>query len=493
QSGGGAGMGRVIALLLIVLVVPVVAYTVAGGILGDYESEWQAALAKEYPYSSASARQALTLTKVCSDPKIRSEQICTDQYWVGQMRMASVLTAGLGLLLCGSIALAGRAGRNDREMLLKLFRPGLHFTMLGLIAIVVLQVALVVATLWFGESTATGYVHPWLIVGVGMTGAVGVLGLINGSLSVLRPSTTPLVAKTLSRAQASGLWALVEDVSHELTTDPPKTILVGLDGNFFVTEAGITCLDGQVAGRTLYLSLPLCWVLDVRELKAIIAHELAHFVGEDTQFSRSFYPIYRSAGESLAVLGANIEKNLRGFVLLPAALILSFFLDSFSVAEREISRDREMAADQVAVRTVDRATFAAALAKVQATSGVWSQVEETLRTQVEPGVPEVDIGGVYYSAAVAVLSDSSRSLGERAGQSMPHPTDSHPTLQARLSALGVELHDAASRILPPDVPAATLIPAWSDMMGALSHAWNVIVLQIKQAHLVGSPASKPSA
>ncbi|MGA2182249.1 MAG: M48 family metalloprotease [Bryobacteraceae bacterium] len=35
----------------------------------------------------------------------------------------------------------------------------------------------------------------------------------------------------------------------------------------------------------MYLSEPFCHILSVRELRAIIGHELGHFQGQDTVFS----------------------------------------------------------------------------------------------------------------------------------------------------------------------------------------------------------------
>lgn len=59
-------------------------------------------------------------------------------------------------------------------------------------------------------------------------------------------------------------------------------LVVGLTPTFFVTEADVHCIGGTVTGRTMYLSVPLCRILTVEELSAVIAHELGHFRGEDT-------------------------------------------------------------------------------------------------------------------------------------------------------------------------------------------------------------------
>ena len=99
-------------------------------------------------------------------------------------------------------------------------------------------------------------------------------------------------------------------------------MVVGLDPNFFVTEARVRCLNGTLSGRTLYCSLPLARILSRAEFDAVIGHELGHFRGQDTQFSQRFYPIYRGTADSLRALG-NIGVGGAGLLpLLPAVGVM---------------------------------------------------------------------------------------------------------------------------------------------------------------------------
>jgi Zn-dependent protease with chaperone function len=121
-----------------------------------------------------------------------------------------------------------------------------------------------------------------------------------------------------------------------------------LDPNFFVAEGEVICLSGRLNGRTLYCSLPLCRILSEEEFTSVIGHELGHFKGQDTKFSERFYPIYRGTASSLAALQAAGREGSGSVALLPAIAVLSYFLESLSVAESRLSRDRELAADQTA-------------------------------------------------------------------------------------------------------------------------------------------------
>ncbi len=149
---------------------------------------------------------------------------------------------------------------------------------------------------------------------------------------------------------------------------PPDAIVAGLEPNFYVTEANVICLDGKLKGRTMFVSLPLCRILSLGEMRAVLGHELAHYKGLDTRFSQRFYPIYRGATQGLVNIASGFsEKGGAGqLVLLPAFATLSYFLDSFSESEKAISRERELAADKEAANIDSARNLAIALAKLHA-------------------------------------------------------------------------------------------------------------------------------
>ena len=82
------------------------------------------------------------------------------------------------------------------------------------------------------------------------------------------------------------------------------------------------------------------------EFVAVIGHELGHFRGDDTKFSERFYPIYRGTAASIVSLHVAGGRGWGQVSLLPAIAVFGFFLEAFSSAERRLSRERELAADQ---------------------------------------------------------------------------------------------------------------------------------------------------
>lgn len=207
-------------------------------------------------------------------------------------------------------------------------------------------------------------------------------------------------------------------------------------------------------GRTLCLSAPLLRILKADELKAVLAHELAHFTGLDTQYSTRFYPVYRGTQSALRAI-YELEKSGSEFgkyMLLPQLLsvgILEGYLWIFANLERKISREREMRADIVAANLVGNEALGSALKKVYGYGNLWSQVaEKSLLNSLHEGKMYKNFCQSFLEYTYqqpelieAMVRDSSYTPS--------HPTDTHPQLGPRLSALGVSHEFKASNALAP--------------------------------------------
>ena len=131
----------------------------------------------------------------------------------------------------------------------------------------------------------------FLVIAVGLGAAVCVILLLRAVIVMLRKSPTIVAGRTVSEQRGPYLWKHIRDLASKIDALPPQNIIVGLDNSFFVIEAAVKCFNGLIKGRTLYLSLPLCRILSEVELRAIVGHELGHFKGDDTRYSRRFAPI----------------------------------------------------------------------------------------------------------------------------------------------------------------------------------------------------------
>ena len=95
--------------------------------------------------------------------------------------------------------------------------------------------------------------------------------------------TLTVEGEVITRAGSPALWARVDGLCRRLGTQPATHIVGGIDDNFFVTEHPVHLSGHVLTGRTLFVSLSLLKRLDKGEADAVLAHEMAHFSGGDTQ------------------------------------------------------------------------------------------------------------------------------------------------------------------------------------------------------------------
>ena len=203
--------------------------------------------------------------------------------------------------------------------------------------------------------------------------------MLRGLFTLVRKAEAHVVGVHLPPEVVPRLWERVRSIARRLGALEPEHIVVGLDPNFFVTEANVKCLDKELTGRTLFCSLLLSRILTIAELDSIIGHELGHFKGADTTFSEKFYPIYRGTASALQAVAAAAQGGANQLALLPAIAVLSYFMETFAVSERRISRARELAADAEGATVASfLRTAACALVKVHAFAPQWGLLHERI-------------------------------------------------------------------------------------------------------------------
>lgn len=447
-------------LLVLLVAVPLIAFFVGNQVRAHIDSQWVAAVTDQLGAELAHDPR-LALGTVCATPDGAREfgDICTDYQLMNWLKYIAIGAGAAGLLLMLLIALAGQVAKNNRILLLRLFKPLLYLTVFGVLGLIAVHGVLAMASVWYGESAFTGRVHVKVIGLIGVGAVLGVYSISRQLLATLRTVTSRVKGKLVTRESNPTLWRYVDDLSQRLGTAPPRQIVAGLEPNFFVTEADVTCLDGDVKGRTLYLSLPVCRILSQGELAAIVGHELGHFRGADTQFSQRFYPIYRGAETALVAVAQSTGGWLQNLSLMPALYTLGYFLESFAVAESAVSRDRELLADQAGVEAAGVDEMGSALVKVHAYAEAWRAVDQTMADALRHGKQVVNASEMY--AGMVQEQAAPEKLEGIASKRIAHPTDSHPPLSIRLEALGVSvgLVSEAALKTAPEQPAIGLFAA----------------------------------
>ena len=398
-------------------------------------SEWLAAVRKALPAASRGEIDARSLPAICGDPRQpeKVRPLCTDQRRMAGLAWFSVGTLGFTLAVVLAIWLASRSCGRDRRRLLSIFRPLMYGVGLAAILILLAQTVVFLTALSYGMIEFLDRVPSGLLLVTGLLAIIAVYAVARAMWNANRVPALDVDGILAEPQVCAALWDFTKGVAKSIGAAAPKNIVLGLAPTFFVTEAGVNCDSGRLTGRTLHLSLPLCRLLTHAELRAIVAHEMAHFTGRDTRFSRRFLPIYRGISQAL-------ERVQTGsWVTLPSAHLLAFFLECFAGAEAAIGRQREALADQVAARHAGAAPFASALTKLVLHAPDWYELVDQ---------PD-DING----SANWPLVFAERCRETRDGFDWPswvdglteagvaHPMDTHPPLRERLLAFGTRLEE----------------------------------------------------
>ena len=378
-------------------------------------------------------------------------------YWIS----ITALACGLIILIMiyGASAYAGQ----NRRRLASVFGPSVRVMMIALAASVVCQAALFVVGIFLAESSLIGRVHGGLLLAVSIGALVASFTLIAAALRFLRDSSMTVRGALISAEEEPKIWEAVRLCAEKLGSVVPDNIVVGLEPNFYVTNANINVVGRgrDIAGNTLYLSTSLMRILTVDELTAIVGHELGHFRGEDVHFSTKFAPTYSRLGHALAGLASD-EEGASALAKLPALAAISTSLNRFAIAERAISREREFAADAAGVEATSAHDLANALLKVCAMSEFWNALTQWNISELEQGrfYDRLSESFCAICKTQSIDLDWSRTMDDLLTTQQPHPIDTHPPLAQRIAAVGILSEDL--KIGAESVPTHSAIELLAD-------------------------------
>lgn len=357
--------------------------------------------------------------------------------WLMQASLVT-LAAALGMLM--TIAVVGAYARSSRSILLSAFSIGIWLVKLVTIGLVLANATILILTIAFAELIYLERLYAKVIFGIAMVALYCCYGIIVAAFKKI-DGAFAIEGQAIERSEGSEIWAIIDDLAQKVGTAAPDNLVVGLEPNFFVTEQPALTFGKELSGRTLYLSLAATEILSKDELKAIIGHELAHFSGEDLTYAKAFYPIYRRTQESIDSI-----KESESVTVLPIIAILQFFLDSFAVAESELSRERELVADAIGAQFSHAEAIATGLVKLHAACGSWASAQNDAIDLICEDKPQPVSYIKSYREKVSVEL-TPESIAESGDSATAHPFDSHPPLAERLTSLGLSLDDVSAKAL----------------------------------------------
>ncbi|WP_082565264.1 M48 family metalloprotease [Duganella sp. Root1480D1] len=391
-------------------------------------------------------------------------------YWAHKvsqiMLLGGVLLAALIVLLC----LAAQRGRDVQYRSLLLGRRLLSWS--GSIEVVAQNAMLAWLSFWL----TAWFFHMYSIKLVAITGiAAAAAALLAVTQIFARPKWKFEVEGELVREQdAPALWQRVRGLAQMLGTAPPRQIIGGIDTNFFVTESQISLGNQTVDGRTLFVSLPLLRVLDQREADAVLAHELAHFSGGDTERSAKLGPALSQFDGYLGAMQGN-------FMTLIAYYPLALYRTALELGLMRESREREFLADRAAAQAVAGRPLISALIKISAYGNYRGHIEEELFQRDDRHEGEIGIAA-YVAQGLKPFANSERFQDAMQGASVPHPFDSHPKLSERMENVSSPI---PSKLFGA-VVASTVANSWhSEILTAEAieaRLWNAYESRFAKAH-----------
>jgi Zn-dependent protease with chaperone function len=297
--------------------------------------------------------------------------------------------------------------------------------------ILVLALSYWVTALWFNRF------YPKLILLAGLLAVLGVALVIVEVFKRINV-TCDVEGTPLDPVGSERFFEELQAICRKVDTAPPDQVIVGIDDNFFVTEVPVRVGGKTRTGRTLFASLSLLKQLHVSEADGVLAHELAHFSGEDTLYSKKTAPLIEGFQRYLVALYyGGIGRVVFYFMI--------FFRALFELSLGRIRRQREFRADRIASEVTTPREMAAALLRTTAYSKFRNEVQHNLFKQervLESANIAEQIAEGFQTYAVKFAAE--HDIGELKAS---HPFDSHPPLADRLEAVGVPLSPETARSL----------------------------------------------
>lgn len=255
----------------------------------------------------------------------------------------------------------------------------------------------------------------------------------------------------VSDQQAAELWSQVRTLAELVGTRPPDEIRLTFEANAGVWE------DARLLGlrpgrRYLYLGVPLLQAYAVGPVRAVLAHELAHYSHHHTRLGALTYRGMRVIVHTIVGVG---PRSLTGRVLSAYAALYAFV----SLA---VMRRTEVEADRAAVRAAGQAATVRALRDTPRLCSDWEVfLVSYVRWNRGKGYTPTELLGWF-----GWLVEQRPAELERAGRA-PAPAawwDSHPPIDERMAMIG---RDSQPSVEPDPRPGTSLVSDLDTVADAL--------------------------
>jgi len=321
------------------------------------------------------------------------------------------------------------------------FVPGVY---VALLACALLAVAFGAAPIYlviylFRESSH--HVPGKLIILAGLMalgGLFGCLSALKGIVASVRTQTPFVPGMLVQFGKERKLGHFIAPLCSQMGTRLPNAVILHAEPTAFVTQGKAMTFNGFARGRILAIGLPLFGGLSINEMRAVIAHEFAHFTGKDTLYSASVLPVYSGAAtahnQMVDIMQETESFCARAPMMLPC-WALRAYLTVFHFINMRISRTREYRADWTAASTCGAESFRKGLMKVIGLAGAFHDAaSDDVVKRLHPQAAAKDYLTVFRRSLRDLNSLAVSHFQAALAEERSH-YDSHPALQSRLDSV----------------------------------------------------------
>lgn len=369
-------------------------------------------------------------------------------YMMGKIAIWTMVAGLFVLLMIALFSALAFKDRRSQYLSLTLARP---FLMLAGSLEVIVQGAMLVWLSFWGTAFFTQTYYPKLVIIVGLMVLGGIYYIIKGIFKRLPPEEN-IEGEVVSREAAPALWSRIDALAAKVGTTPPDHIIAGIDTNFYVTEAPLRVNDQLLAGRKLYVSIPLLRQLTLDQADGVMVHELTHLHEGDTASGALLGPKLHRFDIYTAQMSENVATLIVYYPLYLYRML-------FELAWQRNSREREFVADRNASALVSPAAIVESLIKISAYANYRYEVERSLFENNTLHESELGISKAIAAGLPAHVT-SPGFVSAMREQNVPHPFDSHPPLAERMRNVGYTVEETAFAATAAEIPAQS----WADLM-----------------------------
>lgn len=277
--------------------------------------------------------------------------------------------------------------------------------------------------------------------------------MVRNGVQALFVRLPPPQGREITRDEAPALFAALDDLRARLRGPRFHRVLIVDELNAAVVQRPAFGLVGWPRNHLL-LGLPLLDAMDPAEAMAVVAHEYGHLAGSHGRFAAFIY--------RLRWTWATVQDQAQafpGWLGRGVARLVRWYAPYFNAYTFVLARANEYQADAAAAQLVGAHHAAHALKRVNIAGPRHARfMTHTFDRIARDPAPPADLMHRWAAEARAPLpgEDAERWLGmalDREGDL----TDTHPTLRARLAALGLPDDPAQA---PPPLQGPTAAQVW---------------------------------